>query len=241
MRRLIWTSVPILVLLALTTAEAGIFSRKDKPAPAVQVMDLLKTLKNAPEAGKRADAAEELREFDAAAFPEIVPVLINALQSDSSSSVRKQAAESLGKIKPTSVEALQALEQAEKQDDAMLVRWKARTAQLGYRAPQKPQGAPAPAAAPQTVSTPPPPPAPVVKIVPGPSKAVTQQPTRQLPTPPPPAPKANVELARPTPPPLESGPILDARTAIPTLLSRPVPKSAQPVAEDGPILIPPKR
>jgi len=241
MSRLFWTTGLAALVLA-TAADAGIFSKKDKPAPAVQVVDLIRTLQNAPDPGKRADAAEELRQFDAASFPEIVPALIFALQNDSNSGVRKQAAESLGKIKPTSQEALQALEQAEKQDKSMLVRWRARTAQLGYRV--------APPANTQAAPSPPPaaPKSPVVKIVPGTNKVVVQQPTQNLPRPP--APSATAELPKSRPAPAApktpvstttSGPILDPRAATPASLERPVPRPPAPPTEDGPILIPPGR
>jgi hypothetical protein len=231
---------------SVPVADAGIFSRKEKPSPSIQVMELLKTLKNNPSTGERSRAAEDLRDFDAQAFPEIVPALINALQNDSSSSVRRQAAESLGKIRPTSVEAQQALEQAEKQDDSMLVRWKARTALLGYRVDQPPpaavQAAPfgQPQAAP-VVRRPQVPSAPVVRVVPPTSSPppVAQQPTRRMPLPPPEGPK--LEVPSPAPPPATaSGPILEPRTASPASLARPVPKTAPTPADDGPILIAPK-
>lgn len=234
MRTLCWAALATLVLaqLALPAADAGIFSRKEKPAPEVQVMEHLKNLKNNPRAGERADAADDLGAFDSLAFPEIVPALINALQNDSSSSVRKQAAESLGKLRPTSVEAEQALEQAEKQDSSLLVRWRARTSLLGYRVP--------PVAKPPVVSVPPPSRAPiVVKEQPKPAPAQPAQPTRPLPTPD----TSLTEHARPTPPPAETGPILTPpRTVQPASLARPVPKSpAPPPVEDGPILLPPMR
>lgn len=257
MRTLNWatwaTTLAALATLALMLpgAEAGIFfNRKEKPAPAVQVMEFLKTLRNNPNAGERADAAEALRDFDAQAFPEIVPALINALQHDSSSSVRKQAAESLGKIKPTSVEAEQALEQAESQDDAILVRWKARTALLGYRVQQPAAGParqavappPQPAPARPQVAMPPPQPAPppVIRVIPAQSPAITAQPTKQMPSPARETPKP---AGSPSPPPpsapAETGPILQPRRATPASLSRPVAKPSPPPASDGPILIPP--
>lgn len=127
--------LPILLWAALP-ADAGIFGgKKPKGNEAERVQELIGILKDNPSASKRAEAAEELRAFDSAEFPEVVATLVNALRDDSSSSVRAKAAESLGKLKPTSQEAAQALDQAVEQDKSFMVRFKARTARLGYRVP----------------------------------------------------------------------------------------------------------
>src|SRR5262245_18659217 len=119
-------------------AHAGIFgNKKPKGNEAERIAELLSTLKDNPSATKRAEAAEELRNFDGKEFPEITPALVDALQKDSSSSVRAQSAESLGKLKPASHDAAQALDQAVDQDKSFMVRFKARTARLGYRVPQE--------------------------------------------------------------------------------------------------------
>ena len=78
------------------------------------------------------DAAEELRQFDPKAYPEIMPVLITALSKDASSGVRVEAAASLGKLRPISQQAGYALEQAQNTDSSMRVRLAARQALLGY-------------------------------------------------------------------------------------------------------------
>src|SRR5262249_54097821 len=76
---------PLLVLmlaLALAApASAGIiFGRKaKKPDPQTRVPELIATLKTDRDEGKRARAAEELTQFDPAAFPDLVPALIGAL------------------------------------------------------------------------------------------------------------------------------------------------------------------
>jgi hypothetical protein len=116
-----------------TPVQGGIFPlQKDKGDKSEQVMKLINQLGDG-DAGKRARAAEELRDFDAAEHPEIVIVLIEALKKDPSTSVRREAAQSLGRIKPTSVDALKALEEASDKDISSLVRLQARTARIGYR------------------------------------------------------------------------------------------------------------
>ncbi|MCS7014539.1 MAG: HEAT repeat domain-containing protein [Gemmatales bacterium] len=122
-------------LLFLGTAAAGIFGKKTKPGPQ-RVSELVGILLNHPEADKRADAASELADADAAAHPEVLHALIEALHKDSSSSVRRAAASSLGKLQPPSVEAYEALDRAIKHDDSWTVRAQARMARLGYRVPK---------------------------------------------------------------------------------------------------------
>jgi hypothetical protein len=90
------------------------------------------TLKSGQDESKRAAAATELREYDVAAHPDIVPVLIDAMLNDTKVSVRSDAAESLGKIRPISQEAGWALEQALAKDSSMRVRLQARASLLSY-------------------------------------------------------------------------------------------------------------
>ena len=86
-----------LVLAALApAAPAGLFSRKPKPNPAEHVPGLLIQLKTSQDEGLRAAAAEDLRQFDPKAYPEIVSGLIEALSRDVSPAVRAEAATSLG-------------------------------------------------------------------------------------------------------------------------------------------------
>jgi hypothetical protein len=140
----------LLLLLVLISAltpsvHAGIlFNRKkDKPDPKQRVPELIMILKTDKDADKRSHAAEELRTYDPAAFPEIVPALIDALQNDTKPGVRVDAVGSLGKIRPVSPVVGEALEQALSKDASMRVRLQARSALLqyhwaGYRSAKKP-------------------------------------------------------------------------------------------------------
>jgi hypothetical protein len=126
----------LLVLIpALTpSAHAGILfgRKKDKPDPKVRVPELVTVLKSDKDADKRSHAAEELRTFDLAQFPEIVPALIDALQNDPKPSVRIEAVQSLGKLRPVSQVVGEALEQALAKDASMRVRLQARSTLLQY-------------------------------------------------------------------------------------------------------------
>ncbi|HZY85095.1 MAG TPA: HEAT repeat domain-containing protein [Gemmataceae bacterium] len=143
----------VLVLLpTLTaTASAGVFFGKKgkKPNPADRVPELLVTVKTDGDENKRARAAEELRQLDTASHPEVVPILIDVLLNDKKTAVRAEAAQSLGKLRPVSQEAGQALEQALAKDPSMRVRLQARSALLqyhwsGYRSAAKKDGPPPP-------------------------------------------------------------------------------------------------
>jgi len=133
--------VGICGLLIAWPAHAGIFGKKNKPTPQ-QVAELVNVLLNHPDAGKRAEAAEELADADAATHPEVVHALIEALRKDGSSTVRRAAASSLGKLQPRSREAAEALDHAIKHDDSWTVRMQARMARLGYRVPEPTSPAP---------------------------------------------------------------------------------------------------
>jgi len=122
--------VPLMVTLP---APAGvIFGKHSKPNPSERVPQLIATVKTDTDEDKRAAATRELRDFDPAAFPELIPVLIDVLQHDTKASVRAEAAQSLGKLRPISQEAGWALEQAT-HDSALRVRWQARSALMSYR------------------------------------------------------------------------------------------------------------
>jgi HEAT repeats len=113
-------------------ALAGLFSKKPtKPSPTERVPELLSILKNDGDENKRQDAAEELRQYDLAIFPQIVPALIEALQNDAKPSVRSEAAQSLGKLRPVLQPVRLALEQARDKDSSMRVRFQARSSLLG--------------------------------------------------------------------------------------------------------------
>lgn len=124
----------ILVTLTLVAqSDAGIFRRSPKPDAATYVPALIDLLKSSDDERARASAANALREFDAKAFPEILPVLIDALATDRSASVRAEAAESIGRIRPVTAQAGYALEQAKENDSSTRVRIAARTALVQYR------------------------------------------------------------------------------------------------------------
>ncbi len=136
----------ILMAAALAApAQAGLIFGKKKAAPvdpAQRVPELLGLVKSAPDEGKRAEAASELRKYDTQAFADIVPVLIDVLANDPKASVRLEAAQSLGRLRPISQAAGQALEQALANDPSLRVRLQCRTSLLhcfwsGYRSPKK--------------------------------------------------------------------------------------------------------
>jgi hypothetical protein len=130
---------PVVLALAVSAAlavpaPAGIlFGRKKKEEkPADRVSQLVAVLKSDPSAKKRTSAAEDLRQFDPRAFPQIVPVLVEALQNDADSSVRAEAAQSLGRLRPVTQEAGMALQQAVSKDGSWRVRMQARASLATY-------------------------------------------------------------------------------------------------------------
>jgi len=119
--------------MLVVPAPAGIlFGKKTKPNPAERVPELIVIVKTDKDESKRASAAEELRQYDPATHPDIVPVLIDVLLNDAKPAVRVEAAESLAKLRPVSQEAGWALEQARDKDSSMRVRAKARYELIGY-------------------------------------------------------------------------------------------------------------
>jgi hypothetical protein len=142
--RALWL-VPLVFLPALAgPSDAGIFfgKKNKKPTPAERVPELLAVVKTDGDESKRAAAAQELRQYDPGQFPMIVPVLVDVLLTDSKPAVRAEAAQSLGKIRPISPQAGQALEQALSNDASMRVRLQARSSLLqyhwsGYRSARK--------------------------------------------------------------------------------------------------------
>jgi hypothetical protein len=122
----------ILLAVLASPAPAGIFGKKTKPTPEQRVPELLSILKTDGDEHKRANAAEELRQYDPKQFPAIVPALIDVLMSDAKPSVRSEAAQTLGKLRPVTREAGMALEQAVAKDASMRVRLQARSALLHY-------------------------------------------------------------------------------------------------------------
>lgn len=132
--RALWL-IPLVLLPALASPSyAGIFFGKKprKPTPAERVPELLAQAKTDGDESKRAAAAQELRQYDPAQFPMIVPVLVDVLLTDKKPAVRAEAAQSLGKIRPISQQAGMALEQALSNDSSMRVRLQARSSLLQY-------------------------------------------------------------------------------------------------------------
>lgn len=126
--------VLILVPILAGTTRAGLFFGKkgSKPDPAKRIPELIGIVKNDGDESKRARAADELRQYDPAAYPYIVPILIDVLMTDKKPSVRAEAAQSLGKMRPVSRDVGVALEQAVAKDPSMRVRLQARSALLQY-------------------------------------------------------------------------------------------------------------
>jgi hypothetical protein len=133
--RALWLVPLVLLPFAAGSSSAGIiFGKKNKktPTPAERVPQLLAQVKTDGDESKRAAAAEELRQYDPAQFPTIVPALIDVLLTDKKPAVRAEAAQSLGKLRPISQQAGQALEQALTKDSSMRVRLQARSSLLQY-------------------------------------------------------------------------------------------------------------
>jgi len=232
-------SVPLIVAVSVGFADAGIF-RKSKGNPTEVVPQLVKTLQSDPEDGKRLAAAEELREYDPKTFPEIIPALINALGKDASYSVRSEAAQTIGKLRPVSQQAGFALEQALDNDSSLRVRMSARSSLwqytlLGYRGakPDEPQqeqtGEPPlapPQAAPKANAVPKSNGPPVGKTLVVPSANAPRQPTQvTIPTP-----ASRTQTQEP--------PLAAPLVAPPVV--KPVPRFAPaPADEEGPSLSPP--
>jgi len=120
------------VLLTLPARAGNLFGKHAKPNPAERVPQLVLILKTDTDEDKRCSAAKELRDYDPAGFPEIVPVLIDALQHDQKPGVRAEAAQSLGRIRPVSQQVGWALEEAT-HDSTIRVRLQARTSLMNYR------------------------------------------------------------------------------------------------------------
>lgn len=122
--------------LATPAPAQGIFGKKkptNKPTPAERVAELLVTLKTDQDLSKRESAASELRQFEPKTFPEIIPALIETLQTDPKPEVRREAAESLGRLSPVSQQAGWALEQAASKDSSWRVKSQARLSLTWYR------------------------------------------------------------------------------------------------------------
>lgn len=131
-------AIVVLMMSLAGTAPASIFGKKTpKVDPAQRVPQLLYNVQMEQDEKKRVAAAAELREYDSKQFPEIVFILADIVETDKSAAVRAEAVQSLGKIRPITATAGQAIEHAAK-DSVMRVRMQAwsslRMYQLaGYR------------------------------------------------------------------------------------------------------------
>lgn len=132
MKRLLWLLIVLALPAFAVPAQAQIFFKKARPAPAQRVPELILILKTETDERKRAAAADELREYDAKAFTEIVPVLIDVLHNDTKSSVRLEALNTLYRVRPVSQPAGQAIEFAASSDESLRVRLQAKTTLLKY-------------------------------------------------------------------------------------------------------------
>lgn len=211
----------LLVLLAWSCpVHAQLFGKKQKPNPTQRVPELILIVKTDLDERKRAQAAEELRDYDTAVFTEIVPVLADVLLQDKKVSVRLEALGSLAKIRPVSAQAGKAIEKAAADDDSLRVRLQAKTALPKYHLAGYSSKTPPPPAK-GTVQTAEPPLA-APKVQP-PTTTTTVNPPSTVPIPPvvpPPPPPAEAESVPSDPPiPRPFPPIapLPAKTAGPSL------------------------
>jgi hypothetical protein len=121
MRRYLYLILLVVPALALP-AQGSIFGKRLATPPERRVPELLYIVKTDPDEGKRAAAAAELREYDAKRFPDMMLVLIDVLQNDTKPSVRREAAITLGRLRPISAAAGQTLQQAASKDPSLRVR-----------------------------------------------------------------------------------------------------------------------
>lgn len=134
MKIILWSTVVSVIALGCATPAPAQFFFKAKPRvnPLQRVPELIITLKTDSDERKRARAAEELRDYDATMFGEIVPVLADALLMDKKQSVRLEALTGLSRIRPVNAIAGQAMEKAAAADESLRVRLQARTAMTKY-------------------------------------------------------------------------------------------------------------
>ena len=219
-----WRLLPVVFLLWCilpndALAQLQLFGKRAKVNAKDRVPELLGKIKSEKDERQRVAAAAELRQFDGNAHPEIAFALMDALQNDSATNVRLEAAVSLARLRPSTQEGSQALHEAAAKDPSLRVRMQARTSLMFYHvsgAPKKAE-APGPILPTPPAATPPPP--------------ATVTPTKAIePVVPPP-----VSVPRPLPNGPRQPPAFPTQTAEPPLL-QPAPPSGQ-----GPILTPPSR
>lgn len=225
--------IGVLLATPVARSEAGIFFNRNKPKvnPAERVPQLVNALMSESDEHKRAAAAEELRNFDAGTYPEVVTALAEAAMKDPQVSVRIQAVQSLGRVRPVSQRAGWALEQVTAKDPSPRVQLQARSALLQYRmSGYHSGGGEAPPAAPRTIKTEEPPLAPPETEASRGGVATPARAIKVVPIPPPSAPApAPMPVEAPIQP-LPSAPALDT----------PPPGQAPLPSADGPELVSPK-
>ncbi len=220
-----------LLMLAGFASDAlaqGLFRRPSaKPDAAEYVPALIKTLQTDADERKREAAAEELRHYDTKTFPDMMPALIEALKNDPSHSVRHEAVNTIGKLRPVSQPGGFALEQAAANDSSFRVRTAAKSTLVqwsllhGYR-----QGRAADSVQNQTEEPP---------LAPPLAKSGTTSKSGPI-IPASVAPPEKMDPVRPVPPPLmpsPSKPFL-SRSLFQRSGNKPETK------DDGPVLNPPK-
>ncbi len=215
----------------------GLFSKKAKGIPAQRVPELIVILKTGQEERHRSAAAGELGKYDGAAYPEIVPILVEILQSDPSSGVRMDAASSLGGIRPVTQAAGQALERAAGHDDNWRARWHAKSILVKYRLAgySSSRSDPGPKAGPKT-EEPPLSQEPLPATTPAPAQFPTGSKAAKTPIPAAKKDDGMPEYRPSMPRPLPQGPAFT--TAVPQQPLRTVPQPL-PMVDDGPSLTPP--
>ncbi len=239
--------ISLLILTALTTVAApapasGVFgSRKATVVPADRVEKLVAAARTARADSERLEAVVELREFDAVAYPAVVPALVQALRTDKAVSVRIEAARSLGRVRPLTATARDALFEASLHDSAFRVRWQARTsltyftvanvnpynhASAQHQPPIMPK---------ETITTPPVAGGPI--LVPDPGSGSTSIPP-QSPAGPAPASSGSTNYARPLPKgPAQPGASMPVGTPVaPRLPTTQEPPLAKPAPAPAPVL-----
>jgi len=245
MGRYLYLILLVVPALALP-AQGGIFSKRAAPTPDKRVPELLYIVKADADEGKRAAAAAELRDYDTKKFPDMMLVLVDVLQNDTKPSVRREAAISLGRLRPISASAGQALQQAAAKDPSLRVRVQAWSSlkiyQLnGFNARMKDPPPPATPAADTVKLAPGTPKAPSVAAKPQTGKSSTKEPPLAEPgvkvsdlgqpvgtAPPPPRTSIFAPLAK-------QRQTTGSRTNPP-----PAPTPNPPVNSEGPMLVPQK-
>jgi hypothetical protein len=122
----------ILLAWAAPAPAQGLFAKKPKVIPSQRVPELILIVKTDTDDRKRQHAVEELRDYDATTFTEIVPVLVDVLLHDKKMNVRLEALTGLTRIRPVTTMAGNAIEKAAADDESWRVRLQAKTSLPKY-------------------------------------------------------------------------------------------------------------